>query len=321
MPRLMSAAPHLNHPVGQAAALAAALMWALALVLFKVSGERIAPLALNLFKNTIGLALLLATFAVLVPLGYEDLEPLHTLSAWKHTILFLSGVLGIAVADTLFFHALNLIGVGLISIVDCTYTPFMILFAWLMLGEQLGWWQYLGAALVVVGVFTAERHTLPVHRTRGQIATGMLLAPLAVGLMAFGVVWAKPILEEVSLLWGTTLRLAGGLASLAVMTLVWPAWLPHWGVFRPTRAWRTAIPASVLGTYLSLLLWIAGFKYTDASIAGVLNQTTVVFSTVLAAVFLKERLGRRQVGALVLALGGVVLLTLGDKLWTWCTPG
>jgi uncharacterized membrane protein len=47
-------------------------------------------------------------------------------------ILILSGVLGIAIADTIFFHALNLCGVGIVSIVDCTYSPFAILFSFLL---------------------------------------------------------------------------------------------------------------------------------------------------------------------------------------------
>jgi drug/metabolite transporter (DMT)-like permease len=306
----------MNHPLGQACALLTAIMWAFAVVLFKLSGERTAPLALNLFKSTIGLILLGATLGGLLLGRWETLEPLHALSAAQVTILLLSGFIGIAVADTIFFHALNLIGVGLISIVDCSYAPCVILFSWLMLGESLTVYHYAGAALVLVGVLAAERHTLPTHRTTGQIIAGMVLATVAVALMAFGIVWATPALYETSVVWGTILRLAGGFGGLVLLTLTWPGWRTHWRVFRPSAAWRAALPASVLGTYFCLLLWIAGFKYTYASVAGVLNQTSVVVATILAAVFLKERFGTRQVAALVLALAGVVILTLGDKLET-----
>ncbi len=51
----------MNHPLGQACALLSALIWAFALVLFKLSGERITPLALNLYKNIVGLVLLTLT--------------------------------------------------------------------------------------------------------------------------------------------------------------------------------------------------------------------------------------------------------------------
>ena len=44
--------------IGQLCALLTAMVWASSMVLFKRSGETIPPLALNAFKNVVGLALL-----------------------------------------------------------------------------------------------------------------------------------------------------------------------------------------------------------------------------------------------------------------------
>lgn len=305
-----------NDQFGQMCALLAAITWACALVLFKRSGERIRPLALNLYKNTVGLVLLTVTLGVLIALGLESLDPLRQQAGGDLCLLLLSGLLGIALADTLFFHALNLIGVGLISVADCSYTPLVILFSWLLLAEKLTLVHYLGAALIVAGVFVASRHKLPAGRTRRQIVGGMLLAVLAIALMAFGIVLAKPVLEprDMPLLWATTLRLASGAVFLALFALLGRGWRQHWTVFRPSATWKVALPGSVLGAYVSVVLWVAGFKYTYAAVAGVLNQTTVVFASVLAALFLKEQFGRRKIAALVLALIGVVMVTLSDWL-------
>lgn len=305
-----------THALGQACALLTAIIWAVALVLFKLSGERIAPIALNLFKNAIGLALLLATLGGMLAVGFESFAPFQNHSLGDVGILLFSGVIGIAVADTLFFYALNLIGVGLISIADCAYAPLAILFAWLLLGEHLTMAHFVGAALVVAGVFFASPHTLPMQRTPAQIIGGMLLAVVAVGLMAFGVVLAKPVLATFPLIWATTLRLAAGFAAMAGIAAIGDA-RQSWKVFRPRRSWRTAVPASVLGTYICLILWIAGFKYTHASIAAILNQTSVVFASVLAVFALREPYGVRQTAALVLALAGVFIVTFGDQLRAW----
>lgn len=303
-----------NHPLGQACALLTAIVWAYALVLFKLSGEHIAPLALNLFKSAVGLTLLVLTLVGLTIWDPASLVSVRAQPIGGLCLLLLSGAIGIALADTLFFRALNLIGVGLISVADCAYSPLAILFAWLLLHEQLTIFHYLGAGLVVAGVFLTTRHTLPEQRTRAQMVGGMLLAIVAIGMMAFGIVIAKPVLQELPVTWGTALRLVGGWVFLALFALLGPAWRANWTAFRPSRAWRVVLPASILGTYVSLLLWIAGFKYTDASIAAVLNQTSIIFQSVLAVLILKERFARRQLAALTLALTGVVVTTFGAAI-------
>ena len=51
--------------------------------------------------------------------------------------LFASGVVGIAVADTLVFAGLNILGAGRAAVVDCSYAPILVLFSFLLLGETL----------------------------------------------------------------------------------------------------------------------------------------------------------------------------------------
>jgi DME family drug/metabolite transporter len=118
---------------GEICALAAALSWATALVLFKRSGERVPPIPLNLFKNVTALVLLVFTLLVMG----ASVDELRTFPVSDMAILSLSGFLGIAVADTTFFYALNLIGVGLVTIAECTYSPLIILFSILLLSESL----------------------------------------------------------------------------------------------------------------------------------------------------------------------------------------
>jgi len=298
----------IRHVIGQACALGAAFTWAFALVLFKVSGEKVAPVPLNLFKNVVALVLFGLTLAV-VPSGSGQLK---TFLPADYAVLILSGVIGIAVADTLFFHALNLIGVGLISIVDCLYSPAAILFSLLLIFEQLAPAHYIGAALIIGGVFVSSRHDPPPNRTRAQLIVGSLLAALAVAAMAFGIVLAKPVLDEANfpLLWAVGLRLMAGTLALSGIVLASPKRNQLLAVFRPSRAWKFTLPASVLGSYVCLILWMAGFKYTYASVAAVLNQMSVIFALILAAVVLKERFTRRKLVAVVLATGGVVLISI-----------
>ena len=68
------------------------------------------------------------------------------------------------------------------------------------------------------------------------------------------------------------------------------------------------VTAALVGQLLSMLLWLAGYKYTSASIAAILNETASVFIVVLAWIFLGERLTRRKALGIVCTLGGVGLM-------------
>ncbi|MFH1417214.1 MAG: DMT family transporter [Planctomycetota bacterium] len=301
--------------LGHTCAILTALTWAFAMVCFKLSGERVAPLALNLFKNVVGLTLLVLTLWGMWAMGRGDgiaiILDAPSRDIW---LLLISGVIGIAMADTLFFHALNLIGVGIVAIVDCLYSPFIILFAFVMLSESLSWLQYIGAALILSAVLVSSRLKPPRNRTHKQLIAGILLGAAAMGLMAFGIVLVKPILTGFPLIWATTLRVFAGTLSLVVIALVSRRRKDIFSAFRPATVWKWSLPGSFLGAYVSMVLWVAGFKYIDASVASILNQTSTIFAIVLATVLLKEPFTRRKFAVLVLAMMGVALVQLGDYL-------
>jgi drug/metabolite transporter (DMT)-like permease len=281
------------------------------MVLFKLSGERIAPMPLNLFKNTVGLVLLGLT---LVFMG-EGASVLADRPREDVYILVISGFLGIALADTVFFHALNLLGVGLSSIVDCLYSPFVILCAFLMLSEALTVNHYFGGVLVLAGVAISSKHPPPAGRTRLQLLLGIGLGALALALMAVGIVLAKPVLDVMNfpLIWATLLRLLAGTIPLAAIAAASSKRKELLSVFRPSRVWKHCLPASVLGAYICMILWMLGFKYTYASVAAILNQTSTLFALVFATLILKEPFTRRKLLAVTLALAGVILVTLNPS--------
>ncbi len=294
---------------GEAYALLTAITWAFALVLYKRGGERVSPLALNLFKNVVSLALL--TLCLLV-LG----ERFGTLARFhRHDLyaLALSGVIGIALADTLFFASLNRIGVGIFSILDCLYSPLAALFAWILIAERLAMPHYVGGVLILGGVFLASRHPPPPGRTRGKLVTGILLGALSIGMMAFSVVLAKPVLEaeDFPLVWAAAIRLGAGTIILLLQTAASPNRRIVASVFRPSSAWRFIVPASILGSFLSYLLWIASFKYLAATTAAILNQTSVIFAIILATIVLNEPFTRRKGLAVGLATTGILVVTCG----------
>jgi len=280
--------------------------WAAALVLFKRSGESVHPLSLSLFKNVCGIALLAVTLAM--PFIGEDLSYTFTMNPHDVILLMLSGIIGIALGDTILFYALNQIGVGLITIAECAYAPAVTLFAWLLLAEGLEAKHAVGGVLILAGLFLSSTHRPPPGRTRWQLIGGVALGMLAVTLTAIGIVFPKPILEETPLLTATMIRLLGGTVALAALLAISRRRRQWFSVFKPAANWRVTIPGSVLGTYLAMIFWIGGFKYTSAPVAAILNQTSTIFGLVFASLILKEAFTKRKFVSAALALSGVAIV-------------
>jgi drug/metabolite transporter (DMT)-like permease len=286
---------------GEFFSVACALVWAVATILFRRGGEHVPPVALNLFKDTVGLALFLVTLPIM---GVRLLDSSHPPSDWA--VLLASGALGIGIADSLFFAALNRLGAGRLSIVASLYSPAVVLFAFLYLGEPLGAAIVLGAALmtgaVVVGTWEPSRQAG--GSDRKQIAQGVALGLVSVTFMAAGIVLAKPVLNSSNPWWAATVRLIGGTALLCIQALTPRNRGPVRACFSPNASWRLTLPAAFIGAYVAMIMWVVGFKYTSAGIAGVLNQTNVIFALILGAIFLREPVTLRKVLGVVMAFAG-----------------
>lgn len=291
--------PHL----GEILALASAVVWAVAVILFRVSGRTVGPFALNLFKNAIALLL----FLPLLPLLGRPLFP--GAPAADYALLLASGFLGIAVSDTLFFTSLNILGASLMAIVDCVYSPFIIILSFVFLGERLEPWQFVGVLFIAsaLGIMAwkgaAENGRIPRH----DLVRGIILGVLAMLTVAVGIVMIKPMLAHTDVYWATAVRLVGGLGGLLLFLPFHPGRRTILKPLLEWSRWKVLVPAALLGSFFALLFWVAGMKYTLASVAAILSQMNVIFIFILAAVFLGEKATPWKVGAVVMAFVGAFL--------------
>ncbi|MBN1165306.1 MAG: DMT family transporter [Candidatus Krumholzibacteriota bacterium] len=291
--------------MGEAFALVTAVAWAAAVILFKKSGEEVPPFALNFFRVTLSSILFIITLALLREPLWSGAPPRDYL------ILVLSGTIAIAISDTLFHRCLNTVGAGITAIVDCLYSPSVVLFAYILLGERLGPWQFGGMAVILSSILLASRHEPPAGKTRRQLIIGIMWGILSMVTVGLGIVIAKPVLDRSPVLWATAVRQFGCFLVMLPVALGSPSRRRIWANFIPKRNWRFLVPATVVGSFLALIFWIAGMKYTQAATAGILNQTSSIHILILASVFLHEPLTRRKIAAACLALAGIAMVTVG----------
>lgn len=289
--------------LGETLALGSAITWALAVILFKKSGETVHPHGLNVFKTVLAAALLL-------PILYLSGESLAKPAPLRdYAILLISGAIGIGISDTLFFMSLNRLGAGLSAIVDCLYSPSVIAMAMLFLGESLTVWQILGTAMVISAVLTGTS-----IKGRGEISThrltwGLIFGALGLILLAVSIIIVKPVLERSSLLWAMEIRLLGGVAAVLLALLFLPQRMGILQSLTHVHAWGYTLSGSLIGGFLAMLLWLGGMKWTQASVAAALNQTVNIFVFLFAWMLLREPINLHRLTGILLGVGGAFLVT------------
>jgi drug/metabolite transporter (DMT)-like permease len=312
---------HASLGLGDLLAVACAMAWATAVLLFRKLGA-VPAVALNLFKNAFAATLLLLTMLAFgIPFSAA-----RSATAWG--MLCLSGVVGMAVADTLFFAGLRRIDASMAAAADCAYAPSVMILSVLFLGEPLRARLLLGAPLVLIGLYiaTAAPRTRAA-RTACSTASGpdladkpavvfaradrvgISLAIAGVVLTAVAVVIAKPILDTSNLVEVTTVRMLAGTLALFVVQAMTGNLRTAFTLFRPQPLWRFAFPAALSGTYIAMLLWLGGMKYGTPSRIALLNQLGAVFVLIFSRILGEPVAKRRWLGVTLAIVGALIVLS------------
>jgi drug/metabolite transporter (DMT)-like permease len=298
--------------MGEICSLLSAIFWALAIIIFKKIGDRVSPMVINPVKSIIGLSLFILTCLIMgVPL-----MPNSQFSNTDLLILSISGIIGIGIADIIFLHSLNILGAGISAIVDTVYSPFVILFAFILLGESLTFTQLIGGALIIGSVLYASTKIQNIPVDRKRFKQGILYGIGSIAMMALGIVMIKPILNTVSdnvglQLWIAGYRLVSGVLVSGSIMLIANRKQNILRALRDRTLWLPLIVSSVLAAYLGIAMWVMGMSMTTASISSILNQTATIFILIFAWIFLGEPLTKRRILSIVVAMCGAYLVFIG----------
>ena len=292
-----------NNFGGELAALGAAFLWAMSAVVYARLGQKIPPLALNLSKGVIAIALIALT--LIVQRNY-----LTEIDAVALGLLLLSGVLGIGLGDTFYFEALNSLGARRTLLLEALAPPLAALIALTFLQEALSLRAWAGIVLTVSGVAWVISERVPNSASKAvKPLRGISFALLAALGQAIGAVLSRSALVDTTLspLWCTLLRLVGGVLVLLL-------WIP---LQRQPRLWFKPLQSKKLlsmitltalfSTYLGILLQQTALKYTATGIAQALISTSPLFVLPISA-WMGEVVSFRALLGVLVALGGIGLL-------------
>ena len=288
--------------IGITAALGSAASWAAGSFLFKRIGEGVSPFGMTLVKGVIGIVFLMAA------LSFTGSRTIETESV---LFLSLSGLLGIAVADTLFFAALQDLGpvtIVVFFMMGQIVTAMMALY-WLGEIPSMQTWVGICVTLAGVGAVLWPKFGSNAISKRSGIR-GVLLGAVSMLCMSASTVVAKPALESVSTIMATLIRMISGTMCILFFGLATNR-IRQWLI--PVRNMRliTLFVFSVaVVTFGGFWLSLVSIKYLDVAIASTIGATEPLFVIPLALVFFNERISLLESLGAVGASIGVVLLII-----------
>jgi drug/metabolite transporter (DMT)-like permease len=299
----------LNHFLqyrGELAAATAAAIWAGSSIIYSRMGRQVAPLLLNLTKGVLAIGYLAIT---ILATGDSFRLPAPAMG-----LLLLSGWVGIAIGDTLFFGALNRIGARLTLLINTMSPVATALLAELLLGEHLLPLNYVGIAIAVGGVAgviadrttdggKAVQHWQGVGLAIGSALSNSLASILSRQAMTLSVASGAGDLSPV----GTTFwRLVAGTIGILLLLALQPK--SRENLRRIDRAiWLQLAAVAFFSTFIGISLQQTALKYTAAGIAQTIGAISPLF--VMAIDWSQGvKVGWKSLVCGVVSIGGLVLL-------------
>lgn len=293
---------------GELAALSAAFLWAIASVVWSKVGQRIGPLELNFLKGAIAIVFLVITLL----LSEQTLPAIDPLAFW---LLLLSGVIGIAIADTALFAALNSLGARRTLLLKILTSPLVALIALVFLQETLSVAAWCGIFLTLLGVAWVVSERVPGTNGKEEFFwQGILWAMVSTVGDAIGAILSRLALTQTTInpLWSTLIRLTTALILLLIWILIKTQKIRENQIqkYQPVftiKLWLIITFTSFIGTYLGIWLKEISLKFAPAGIAQTLNATSPLFVLPIA-ILLGEKISFRAIAGVLLALVGIALL-------------
>ena len=269
--------------------------------IFGIAGRVLSSLQISLLKNIVGVIGFLSFIVI-----KGDAFP--AFNDEEYIVLIISGIIGVAVGDILFLASLRRIGAGLSAIVSTGYTILIFILAYLMYGEVISFISYIGGTLVIIGVIigTIDKS---IDDSPNQIILGVLLV-IANLCTAYSVLLLRPIMEIHPVVPIALIRFSTGIMVSAVGILFLKGQIVLKDTVLKGFTNYNLLAGAFFGTFLSVIFWLAGFKYTLAGRAAIYNQLSTIFIILLASIFLNEIMTKRKWIAVTLTLIGSFIVSI-----------
>jgi drug/metabolite transporter (DMT)-like permease len=289
------------HSTAVLQALLVSFLWSTSWVLIKIGLQDIPALTFAGLRYTLA-------FLCLMPFAWwrGRLATMRRLPPRLWPQLLVLGLLLYTVAQGAQFLGLAYLPTVTVSLLLNFTSLIVALLAIILLAERPGAWQWLGILFFLSGVVV---YFYPVDFPAGQLF-GLGVVMVCVGANAASAVLGRGVnrsrevdpltVTVVSMGVGSLMLLLAGLLLQGMPTLT----LTHWAII----LWL-----ALVNTAFAFTLWNLTLRLLTAVESSIINNTMLIQIAVMAWIFLDERLTGREIGGLLLAAVGILLVQLRPR--------
>jgi len=292
--------------LGEMAAVAAALVWAIATWIYSQFSHQFTALQLNIVKGTVASAMMLLVLPMM-PMPEFEISSDHI------AVLAVSGVIGIAIGDSAYFAALKRIGANKTLLLESLAPPLSGVLALVALGSALSFQSWLGVFITTLAVTMVIFN--PKSSEPKASLSGVGYGLLASVCQATGVVISHYALVagDIPPLLGALIRLSVGVLSVALLIKLVEK-KPYQSLLSHTRSLSakqgyTLLLAIFVGTFLALWLQQIALKHANPAVAQTLIATSPLFMLVIYF-FKGQPVSKSALLGTLAAVGGISLFFL-----------
>jgi drug/metabolite transporter (DMT)-like permease len=296
-----------NSHIGEFAALLTAMFWTVTSLSFEAAGHRIGSVAVNVLRLLIGFVFL--SVFNLIHRGY--ILPVD--ASFENWIwLSLSGFVGFVFGDLFLFKSYTIIGSRFSMLIMTLVPPITAFFSFIILGERLTLFHYLGMTLTFSGIAMAifSRGAKGEKLSLKLAPRGILYAFGGAVGQALGLVLSKFGMKDYDPFAATQIRIIAGIFGYTILVSVLMRWN---SVIKATRNRDGMLLTSLgafFGPFLGVSFSLVAVKYTEAGIASTIIALTPVFIIIPAVFMFKEKVTLPEMLGAVVSVAGVALFFL-----------
>jgi drug/metabolite transporter (DMT)-like permease len=294
----------INEHYGEFAALATAIFWTITALAFESASRRVGSIAVNILRLVIGFIFLsifnLIRRGMLIPVD-------ASIENWMW--LGLSGLVGFVFGDLFLFKSYTIIGSRFSMLIMTLVPPITALCSWIILGERMALFHYLGMTLTFSGIVIA----IFSRKGKGE-KLSLKLAPIgilyafggAVG-QALGLVLSKFGLRDYDPFAATQIRVIAGIAGFSFLVTVMGRWNSIKAAVSNKPGMKSLSLGAFFGPFLGVSFSLIAVKYTEAGIASTIMALVPVFIIVPSVLIYKEKVTIPEVIGSIISVCGVAL--------------